>query len=82
LFHARILRIHSNGETSSIVGKFDNQNAALERARNDIEFPGHLGDVVATMVLTTDPIAHYQAVEDGVRSNGRQRYKAEKVTTS
>lgn len=78
MFHARILRIHFDGSTSSIVGDFESQNNALERARNDIEIHNHDG-IVATLVLTSDPIAHYEAVEAGRWSSGVVRYRAEKA---
>lgn len=78
-YHARIVSIYNDGSTSSVVGKFDSKNAALERARNEIEMPGsNRSAAVAVLVLTTDPIGHYEAVESGVR-NGIMRYKAEKA---
>ena len=93
-FHARILHIHANGETSSTVGDFESRNNALERARNDIEFQYGARDIVAALVLTTDPIAHYEAVvrdcsvcgaptdrhlETCTRIGQHVRYRAEKA---
>lgn len=89
---ARILRIHSNGETSSLKGVFASKRDLLERARNEIEFQKRGDGIVATVVLDTEPLAHYEAViEDcpicGKPSDShlptctrtRLRFKAEKA---
>lgn len=76
-FHAMILRIHHDGSTSSIVGNFDSLGDARDRARNDIEYQPRGAGIVATLVLATGPIAHFEAVEDRVRLDGTMRYRAE-----
>lgn len=81
MFEARIISIYPDGSTSSIVGRFDSEDAAKERARNHIENPGGPA-AVATLVLpaNTRIVAHYEAVEDGRRRSGVIRYKAEQAT--
>jgi hypothetical protein len=58
---AHVLVVHTNGETSSVVGPFDDEVSALLRARSEIEHGR--GGVTETFVFNAAPVAHFRAIE-------------------